>query len=112
MESCVFCEIIADKVSCEKVLEDRDCLAFKSIDPQAQVHILVIPKRHVERPEELTGTELESMFKASEEVAQIAGIKDSGYKLCFNVGKPYQHVPHVHLHVLGGSELRGYSTEQ
>ncbi len=81
-------------------------MAFRSIDPKATVHILVIPKRHAERPEELTAVELESMFKASEEVAQIAGVKDSGYKLCFNVGKPYQLVPHVHLHVLGGPDLR------
>ncbi len=105
METCIFCQIIADKVSCEKVLEDRDCIAFKSIEPKADTHILVVSKRHVARPEELSGVELESMFKASEEVAQISGIKDSGYKLIFNVGEPYQHIPHVHLHVLGGSKL-------
>lgn len=105
METCIFCQIIAGKVPCEKIIEHRDYIAFKSIDPKAAVHILVTPKRHVERPEELRGAELESMFLASEEVAQISGIKESGYKLIFNVGKPYQHVPHVHLHVLGGSPL-------
>lgn len=105
MEKCIFCQIIAREVPCEKVLEHRDYIAFKSIEPKTDTHTLIVSKRHVTRPEELTEVELKSIFLASEEVAEIAGIKDSGYKLIFNVGKPYQHIPHVHLHVLGGSPL-------
>lgn len=107
MDSCLFCEIIAGKAPCEKVIETSRYVAFKDIRPKAPVHILIVPQRHVETPEELRAEELHDMLLGSEEVAQILGIKDTGYRLVFNVGNHAgQDVDHVHLHLLGGSPAR------
>lgn len=106
MDNCIFCQIIAEKFPSEKIIETAHYRAFKDAHPKAPVHILIVPKRHVERPEELRADELEDMFRGSEEVAQILGVKDTGYRLIFNVGKHAgQVVDHVHLHLLGGRPL-------
>ncbi|MBI4948059.1 HIT domain-containing protein [Candidatus Berkelbacteria bacterium] len=103
MEDCIFCKIIEGKLDSEKIIETANSFAFKDIHPKAPVHILIAPKRHVERPELLNAHELEDMFNTSEEIAQILGVKDDGYRLVFNVGKHAgQEVEHVHLHLLGG----------
>jgi len=104
MDSCLFCQITAGKQECRKVIETSQLVGFHDTNPKAPVHVLIVPKRHVERPEELRVEELEDIFKQSEEVAQILGIKDSGYRLIFNVGSHAgQTIDHVHLHLLGGA---------
>ncbi|MEX1051785.1 MAG: HIT domain-containing protein [Patescibacteria group bacterium] len=103
MEKCLFCKIVSGELESEKVLETAHYVAFKDIHPKAPVHILIVPKRHVERPEELRSDEIHDMLRGSEEVAQILGIKESGYRLLFNVGQHAgQVIDHVHLHLIGG----------
>ena len=64
-----------------------------------------MPKRHVERPEELRAEEIHDMLLGSEEVAQILGVKETGYRLLFNVGTHAgQAIDHVHMHLIGGSQ--------
>lgn len=83
-------------------------MAFKDIHPKAPVHVLIVPKRHVERPESLRAEELHDMFLGSEEVAQILGVKETGYRLLFNVGQHAgQEIDHAHLHLLGGTPAKG-----
>ncbi len=105
METCLFCQIIAGDLPSEKVLETAHYVAFKDIHPKAPVHVLLVPKRHVERPEELRAEEIHDMLLGSEEVAQILGVKETGYRLLFNVGQHAgQVIDHVHLHLLGGQQ--------
>lgn len=108
MKECLFCKIIAGKLPSEEVLETTNYFAFKDIHPKAPVHVLIVPKRHVERPEELRADEIHDMLLGSEEVAQISGIKESGYRLLFNVGTHAgQEIDHVHLHLIGGTPSKG-----
>ena len=107
MENCLFCRIIKGELPCEKVIETSYYMAFKDIHPKAPVHVLIAPKRHVERPEELRAEEIHDMLHGSEEVAQILGVKESGYRLLFNVGEHAgQEIDHVHLHLLGGAQAK------
>ena len=88
-------------------METTTYVAFKDIHPKAPVHVLLVPKRHVERPEELTANEIADMMNGSEEVAQILGVKETGYRLLFNVGKHAgQEVDHVHMHLIGGAPAK------
>lgn len=104
MDNCLFCQIIAGQKEAEKVIETNHYMAFKDIHPKAPIHVLIVPKRHVERPEELRPEELADMIAGSEEIAQILGVKESGYRLVFNVGKHAgQAIDHVHLHLIGGA---------
>jgi histidine triad (HIT) family protein len=108
METCLFCQIIAGKLPSEKVIETSNYVAFKDIHPKAPVHTLIVPKRHVERPEELRAEEIHDMLSGSEEIAQILGVKESGYRLLFNVGQHAgQEIDHVHLHLIGGRPSTG-----
>ncbi|MEX0594656.1 MAG: HIT domain-containing protein [Patescibacteria group bacterium] len=103
MNTCLFCDIVSGKLPSDKVLETAYFMAFKDIHPKAPVHVLIVPKRHLERPEELRGEEIHNMLLGSEEIAQILGVKESGYRLLFNVGKHAgQEIDHVHLHLIGG----------
>lgn len=107
MESCLFCQIIAGKLPSEKILETPNYIAFKDIHPKAPVHVLITPKRHVERPEDLQAEEIHDMLLGSEEVAQILGVKETGYRLLFNVGQHAgQEIDHVHLHLIGGKQAQ------
>lgn len=105
MQECLFCKIIAGQIPSEKILETTTYVAFRDIHPKAPTHILIVPKRHVERPEELRAEEIAEMLVGSEEIAQITGVKESGYRLIFNVGKHAgQEIEHVHLHLIGGRQ--------
>ncbi|QQG50060.1 MAG: HIT domain-containing protein [Candidatus Berkelbacteria bacterium] len=104
MNDCLFCKIIREELESKKVLETSHYVAFHDIHPKAPVHVLIVPKRHVERPEELRADEIHDMLVGSEEVAQITGVKESGYRLLFNVGQHAgQEIDHVHMHLIGGT---------
>jgi histidine triad (HIT) family protein len=104
MENCLFCQITAGRKPSDKVLETATYVAFKDIHPKAPVHVLIVPKRHVERPEELKPAEISDMLTGSEKIAQLLGVKDTGYRLVFNIGSHAgQEIEHVHLHLLGGA---------
>lgn len=106
---CIFCKIVAGEIPSTKVFEDEYVYAFHDIQPQAPVHVLVIPKKHLASAHELTledGDMLGHVFAAVKEVAQITGIAQSGYRVVANTGKDAgQVVHHLHFHVLGGKPL-------
>lgn len=108
MADCLFCKIAAHELDAEIVHETDNTIAFKDINPAAPVHILVIPKRHVETSHELgagDGDLLGELFETIHATAEAAGVA-SGYRLVTNVGADAgQTVLHLHLHVLGGRQL-------
>ena len=107
--SCVFCKIIAGEIPCDKVYETDDVLAFRDIHPVAPVHVLVVPKSHVESIQALTPDTLplvSDLHAAIREVALLEGIAESGYRVIANCGEGAgQTVPHLHYHVIGGKQL-------
>ena len=111
MENCLFCKIAAGEIPSSKVYEDEDVLAFRDIAPQAPVHVLVIPKKHVSGWLEAQDEEdaaLAKLWRTAAAVAKMEGVADSGFRVVSNCGKDAQQsVAHLHLHVLGGRELSG-----
>ena len=106
---CLFCKIVKKEIKADIVYEDPDVLAFRDIHPLTPVHVLIIPKRHIESLNDLTRKDTELAGKiviAAKEIAEKEGIKDSGYKLLTRVGRHGgQEVPHIHFHLLGGARL-------
>jgi len=106
-EDCIFCKIIAGEIPADKLYEDDDVLAFWDISPQAPVHFLVIPKKHIPRPVDLAEEDegiSGKLLRIAADIAREHGVEDS-YRLIFNNGsKSGQVVFHVHMHVLGGKE--------
>jgi len=101
--SCVFCKIVNKEISSEVVFEDENILGFENIYPEAPVHMLFIPKKHIEWKDNLE--EIDSLFFskiifAAKKVAQEKNIFPA-CKLIFNIGKT-GHISHMHLHLLGG----------
>ncbi|MFC5287535.1 histidine triad nucleotide-binding protein [Actinokineospora guangxiensis] len=111
MSECLFCRIIAGEIPSTKVHETETVLAFRDINPQAKVHVLVVPKAHHEDAAALSGDPqlLADVIAGAAEVAGIEGIAESGYRLVFNTGDDAcRTVFHAHLHVLGGEQLAGF----
>ena len=105
---CLFCRIIAGDIPSSKVYEDDLCYAFRDIAPQAPVHILVVPKKHIGSCAELTeadGALLGRLFAAIADIARQEGL-ENGWRVVSNVGPDAgQTVPHLHFHILGGQRL-------
>lgn len=101
---CLFCKIASGKVASEIIYEDHEVKAFKDIRPSAPVHILVIPKEHIESIAHLEANHNDIIAKLIYRAKQIAADKGlKGYKLVFNVGREGgQVIDHLHLHLLGG----------
>jgi histidine triad (HIT) family protein len=108
---CLFCSIVAGDVPADIVWTDERTVAFRDINPQAPVNVLVVPKRHITNAgtvEEADAADLTALLTAARAVAEAEGIagEDRGYRLVFNVGPDaLNSVPHLHLHVLGGRVL-------
>jgi len=111
MKSCIFCQIINKKLPAEIVYENDKILAFPDINGLAPLHILIIPKKHIESINDLKneskGESLAGeLVMVAQEIAQSKGIADDGYKLLFRVHRHgQQEVPHIHLHLIGGAQL-------
>ena len=110
MSDCLFCKIIAGDIPADKVYEDDEVLAFRDIAPQAPTHILIIPKKHYSDLSEIDQQDdllIGKMVRTGAELAAQEGL-DGGYRIIFNNGpEGGQVVFHVHMHVLGGRQLRG-----
>lgn len=106
-EHCLFCRIIKREVAAEIVAESEDCVAFRDADPQAPVHILVVPRKHVSSLNDVTDAATAgALALMAAGVARDAGVADSGYRTVINTnGNGGQSVFHLHLHVLGGRKL-------
>lgn len=104
---CVFCKIVNDEIPSNRVLENDDFLAFHDLNPKAPVHILIIPKVHVDSFSEVSGEMMAKMTPFIHEVAKLVDIMDSGYRLITNIGQNGgQEVKHLHIHLLGGARLK------
>lgn len=107
--SCLFCKIVAGDIPSDKVLETDEVLVFRDISPQAPVHLLAVPKRHIPSmahvgPEDsaLIGT----LIQAANDAANASGLQERGYRIASNVGEEAgQTVFHLHLHIMGGAPL-------
>ncbi len=107
MPDCLFCAIAAGDIPSDRVLETDTIVAFRDVNPQAPVHVLVIPRRHVEHLQVLDPREplLADLVEAVQRVAEQEGIA-TGYRTIANVGREAgMSVPHLHLHVLGGRHM-------
>lgn len=106
---CIFCKIVAGQIPANKIYEDDMVLAFHDIQPQAPVHVLVIPKKHVASVNDLHANDsamLGHIFTVVQQVANAMGIAETGYRTVTNTGKDAgQVVPHLHFHVMGGKSL-------
>ena len=107
---CLFCKIAAGEIPSKKAYEDETVYAFHDIAPQAPVHILVIPKTHIESAQALTREDdalLAHLFEVARIIATENGLDKTGYRLITNVGADAgQSVPHLHLHLIGGKTLK------
>ncbi len=105
---CIFCKIISGEIPSKKAYEDDDILAFYDINPQAPVHILVIPKEHIPSVDAIDSQNsaiVAKIFEKIPEIAKTAGITN-GYRVISNCGEDAcQTVKHLHFHILGGKPL-------
>jgi histidine triad (HIT) family protein len=114
MTDCLFCKIVAGEVPSDTVHETETTVAFEDINPAAPLHVLVVPRRHIDDASVVTagdGPVLADMLMTALAVADAAGVAtpDRGYRLVFNIGPDAMNsVPHLHLHVLGGEPLKGH----
>ena len=105
---CVFCKIVAGTIPCTKVYEDENILAFRDIAPQTPVHILVIPKEHIQSANDINAdnaTIVADIFKTIPKIATTEGL-GAGYRVVTNIGDDGgQVVHHLHFHIMGGTKL-------
>ena len=108
-ENCTFCKIIKGEIPSNKVYEDEEILAFKDINPAAPIHILVIPKKHLESLTTMKeGDEkiISKIYQVINIIAEKQGFKEKGYRVIVNCGKDGgQEVPHLHFHLLAGTQF-------
>jgi histidine triad (HIT) family protein len=108
-DDCIFCRIVAGDLPADIVDRSDHAVAFRDLNPQTPVHVLVIPRRHIENAATVDHADADviaDMVVMARRVAQDQGIAESGYRLVFNVGDDATNsVPHLHLHVLGGRPM-------
>ena len=105
---CLFCKIAAGEISSAKVFENEDVVAFRDINPQAPVHILVIPRVHIPSADGVTAENAASVARVFEAIPVIAAKENltNGYRVITNCGEDgCQSVKHLHFHLLGGKKL-------
>jgi histidine triad (HIT) family protein len=106
MSDCLFCKIVEGKIPAKIVHEDEDTVAFEDIDPQAPVHLLVVPRKHIPTLNELSPADdavTGKLFRVAAALARQRGVADRGWRAAINVNRDaHQLVFHVHVHVLGG----------
>jgi histidine triad (HIT) family protein len=106
---CIFCKIAAKKLDAKLVYEDNDTVAFEDINPQAPVHVIIIPRKHVERVSDLDSKDAgipSQLVTAANRIAEKKDLKGPGYRLIINCNKDAgQAVFHLHMHLLGGRKM-------
>ena len=109
MIDCLFCKMVSGAIAPDKVYEDDQVLAFRDINPQAPLHVLVVPKEHIATLNDLDDGHLPlvgRMVQAAAKVAAQEGVEDSGYRTIMNCNADGgQTVFHIHLHLLGGRRM-------
>ena len=106
---CLFCKIVQKEIPAKVIYEDEQVLAFHDISPQAPIHILIIPKKHITTLNDMSqddGSLIGSVVYRAKELASEFGIDDNGYRLVLNCnGDGGQSVFHIHCHLLGGRTM-------
>ena len=104
--NCLFCRIIAGEIPSTKVYEDENVLAFRDLDPQAPVHILLIPKKHFDSILEADPETVGMLTEVAKKLAVEEGIAENGFRIVINTGdEGGQSVKHLHMHLLGGRSM-------
>lgn len=107
--SCLFCKIVAGQIPAALVHSDERLVAFRDINPQAPVHVLVVPREHIaslDDADERQGKLLGELLLAARRIARAEGLSGDGYRTVINTGADGgQTVPHIHVHVLGGRAM-------
>jgi histidine triad (HIT) family protein len=109
MSDCLFCKIVAGEIPGQLVYDDKDLVAFKDINPQAPLHVLIVPRRHIATLNDLTATDdalIGAMFRRAAALAKQHGYAERGYRTVLNCNREAgQTVFHIHLHLLAGRAL-------
>jgi len=107
MTDCLFCKMVSGEITPDVVFEDDKVLAFRDIHPQAPMHVLIVPKRHIANLNELDDAALGGrILQTAAKIAEQLGYAQSGYRTIFNCNDDGgQTVHHLHLHMLGGRPL-------
>ena len=107
MSDCLFCKMVSGEIKPDTVYEDEAVLVFRDINPQAPVHLLVIPKTHIKSLDELDDMQLAGkLLKIVTQIARKEGLAEDGYRTVINCNvNGGQEVYHLHLHVLGGRQM-------
>lgn len=108
MENCIFCKIIKGEIPSTKIYEDDDMLIIKDVNPQAEIHYLLLPKEHYANIIEMSDAQAQTLAKCIKKLSSMVdelGLSD-GFRLVSNKGKNgCQSVEHLHIHILGGEPL-------
>lgn len=109
MEECIFCKIIKGEIPSNIVYEDDRVIAFYDVNPAAPIHILVVPKKHIETLLDISeedGDLISYIYKIINKIAKDEGFADNGFRVIANCGEDSgQEVKHIHFHVLAGKKL-------
>jgi len=110
MGKCIFCGIVNGGVDCKIVYEDEKVTAFKDINPAARVHVLIIPREHIEGIKQAHGKDpglIGHIMRAAADIAEEENITNTGYRVLVNSGPDAgQAINHLHFHLLGGEKLK------
>ena len=106
-ESCIFCRIARGEIPAKMVANTKELAAFRDLNPQAPVHVLVVPKKHIASLDDATDSDLLGrMMSLAAAIARQEGIAKSGYRTVINTGTDGgQSVDHLHIHLLGGRAM-------
>jgi histidine triad (HIT) family protein len=109
MSNCLFCRIVAGEIPAKIAYEDEDVVAFHDINPQAPLHVLIIPRKHIAMINDLEAEDAElvgKLYLAAKKIVLASGYADDGYRVVMNCGADAgQSVFHIHLHLLAGRAL-------
>jgi len=109
MTDCLFCKMVSGEIKPDVVYEDDDVLAFRDVNPQAPMHVLIIPKTHISTANDLDEDNVDvigQMYLAARKIANDEGVSEAGYRMVMNCNAGAgQSVFHIHLHVLGGRQM-------
>jgi histidine triad (HIT) family protein len=109
MEGCIFCKIVNRQIPSKIIYEDDQVVAFEDVNPQAPVHSLIVPKRHIATLADMGDEDyplISHIFKIANRIARDKGISDRGFRVVVNCnGEAGQTVFHIHFHLLGGRQM-------
>ncbi len=109
MADCIFCQIVQHKMQAKVVYEDNEIIAFRDISPQAPVHILIVPKKHIPSVNDLSEVDdvlIGRIHRVSKKIAKDESCVETGFRLVLNTGPDAgQAVEHLHFHLFGGRKF-------